>query len=157
MGLQKGGANLNDVEEEEASLDSSLSMNTPTTNVPTTNMPAVNGWSNMNSQNSNSPYTNSPNQSGGSSGTGGYSMVLSNENGKYFDGITRGPCPIPQTGGDHKQLIQSYPAGHSDTRPYNSDNANFLEPVPYGRHCMGGGKRQSRRKKNRRSRNRRHH
>lgn len=92
-------------------------------------------------------------QRGGSSGNGGYSMVLSNENGKMFDGIVRGACPPPhgQVGGDPKQLIQSYPAGHGMINPYNSNNANFLEYEAYGRQCMGGGKRR------RKTKNRRHH
>jgi hypothetical protein len=93
-------------------------------------------------------------QRGGSSGNGGYSMVLSNENGKMFDGIMRGACPPPhgQVGGDPKQLIQSYPSGYGLVNPYNSNNANFLDYESYGRQCMGGGKRQrrSRRKNNRR-------
>jgi len=92
-------------------------------------------------------------QRGGSSGNGGYSMVLSNENGKMFDGIVRGACPPPQVGGDAKQLIQSYPSGYGLVNPYNSNNANFLEYESYGRQCMGGG----RRRKNRKSKNRRHH
>lgn len=98
-------------------------------------------------------------QRGGSSGNGGYSMVLSNENGKMFDGIVRGACPPPhgqvggdpQKGGDPKQLIQSYPSGYGLVNPYNSNNANFLEYESYGRQCMGGGKRQSR--KNRKHKN----
>jgi len=100
-------------------------------------------------------------QRGGSSGNGGYSMVLSNENGKMFDGIMRGACPPPhgqvggdpQKGGDPKQLIQSYPAGHGMINPYNSNNANFLDYEAYGRQCMGGGRRNNRKTKNR---NRRH-
>ena len=92
-------------------------------------------------------------QRGGSSGNGGFSMVLSNENGKMFDGIVRGACPPPQVGGDPKQLIQSYPSGYGLINPYNSNNANFLEYESYGRQCMGGGKR----RKNRKSKNRRHH
>lgn len=88
-------------------------------------------------------------QLGGSSGNGGYAMVLSNQNGKMFDGIVRGACPS-QRGGDPKQLIQSYPSGYSLGSPYNSSSSNFLEPTRYGRHCMGGGYT----KKNRR---RRHH
>jgi hypothetical protein len=95
-------------------------------------------------------------QRGGSSGNGGYSMVLSNENGKMFDGIVRGACPPPhgQVGGDAKQLIQSYPSGYGLVNPYNSNNANFLEYESYGRQCMGGG----RRRKNRKSkRSRKHH
>jgi hypothetical protein len=95
------------------------------------------------------------NQTGGSSGNGGYSMVLSNENGKMFDGVMRGACPAPQVGGDPKQLIQSYPAGHGMINPYNSNNANFLDYEAYGRQCMGGGKRKNRKTKNRRSR--KHH
>ena len=96
-------------------------------------------------------------QRGGSSGNGGFSLVLNNENGKMFDGIVRGACPAPQVGGDPKQLIQSYPSGYGLVNPYNSNNANFLEYESYGRQCMGGGKRRSRRKNNRRSKNRRHH
>ena len=89
-------------------------------------------------------------QRGGSSGNGGFSMVLSNENGKMFDGVMRGACPAPQVGGDPKQLIQSYPAGHGMINPYNSNNANFLDYEAYGRQCMGGGKR----RKNRKTKNR---
>jgi len=93
-------------------------------------------------------------QRGGSSGNGGYSLVLNNENGKMFDGIVRGACPAPQVGGDAKQLIQSYPSGYGLVNPYNSNNANFLEYESYGRQCMGGG----RRRKNRKSkRSRKHH
>lgn len=96
-------------------------------------------------------------QRGGSSGNGGYSMVLSNENGKMFDGIVRGACPPPhgQVGGDPKQLIQSYPSGYGLVNPYNSNNANFLEYESYGRQCMGGGKRRSKNRKSKTSR--RHH
>ena len=94
-------------------------------------------------------------QRGGSSGNGGFSLVLNNENGKMFDGVMRGACPAPQVGGDPKQLIQSYPAGHGMIHPYNSNNSNFLEYESYGRQCMGGGKRRSRHKNNRRSR--KHH
>jgi hypothetical protein len=89
-------------------------------------------------------------QRGGSSGNGGYSMVLSNENGKMFDGIVRGACPAPQVGGDPKQLIQSYPSGYGLVNPYNSNNANFLDYEAYGRQCMGGGRR-------RKSKNRKQH
>ena len=57
------------------------------------------------------------------------------------------PSTIPSSGlSDHALLgIQSYPSGYALGHPYNSSNANFLEPVRYDRSCMGGG---SRRKKN---------
>jgi hypothetical protein len=76
-------------------------------------------------------------------------MVLNNQNGKMFDGIVRGACPS-QRGGDPKQLIQSYPTGYSLGSPYNSSSSNFLEPTRYGRHCMGGGTRYTKK-------SRRHH
>lgn len=90
-------------------------------------------------------------QRGGSSGNGGFSLVLNNENGKMFDGIVRGACPAPQVGGDPKQLIQSYPSGYGLVNPYNSNNANFLDYKSYGRQCMGGGKRKHK------NRSRKHH
>ena len=107
--------------------------------------------------------TGSQLQRGGSSGNGGYSMILSNQNGKMFDGVMPGPCPAPQVGGDAKQLIQSYPSGYGLVHPYNSSNSNFMEYESYGRQCMGGGTRytkrrnQSRSHKRNRNRSRKHH
>jgi len=100
-------------------------------------------------------------QVGGSSGNGGFSTLLSNANGKFPEAYVPGACPAPQVGGG---LIQSYPAGYSMGDAYQSPSSTFFEPKPYGRHCMGGGTRYTRkrlsqrRSRNRnRNRNRKHH
>lgn len=91
-----------------------------------------------------------PMQRGGGSGNGGFHPVLNNDTIGMIPAYVRAPCPTPQMGGASEQLIQSYPSGYGLVQPYNSDNANFMEPARYGRNMMGG--KRSRRNKNKNKR-----
>jgi hypothetical protein len=90
-------------------------------------------------------------QRGGGSATGGFGFTLSNELGKVYADVPRGSCVLPQRGGASNASIVSYPAGFGyDSRSVNEINngtAHFLAQLPYGRHMMGGKKRQNRRQK----------
>jgi hypothetical protein len=97
-------------------------------------------------------------QRGGASATGGHSLLMTNEFGKVHADVMKGSCVLPQRGGSGSSdgsasngSIVSYPAGFGyDTRSVNEINngtAHFLAQLPYGRHMMGGKKRQNRRQK----------
>jgi hypothetical protein len=102
-------------------------------------------------------------QRGGGGGSGGYSMVFSNDIGKVHAGYITGDCPpARQVGGAADGLIVSNPSGYGydASSPFSTPNqsAHFLEYKGYGQQCMGGGARRSRRHRSRRhrSRSRRH-
>jgi hypothetical protein len=98
-------------------------------------------------------------QRGGASATGGHSLLMTNEFGKVHADVMKGSCVLPQRGGSVSNpsggasngSIVSYPAGFGyDSRSVNEINngtAHFLAQLPYGRHMMGGKKRQNRRQK----------
>lgn len=101
-----------------------------------------------------------PMQRGGGGGAGGYTMALTNDIGKVHSGYVVAPCP--QRGG--ADPISSYPAGFGfgpkGAVETPSGSAHYLDPLPYGQQCMGGGARTRRRRKGRRSasrKGRRHH
>jgi hypothetical protein len=104
---------------------------------------------------------------GGGSGTGGYSLTLSNELGNVYSGITRGACPTSvQTGGGPglpAEIANSYSAGYGfgPAGVVQSSSATYMDRSDYGRTCQGGGRRSTKksRKTRRRGRKtgRRHH
>jgi hypothetical protein len=112
-------------------------------------------------------------QHGGGGGTGGYAInVSSNDIGKMYSSVDAGVCPGPvrgQMGGANMmdvRAIDSYSAGYgyapASAVEVGAGTAHYLNQLPYGRQCMGGGYRKGRRsarrhtKKSRKSR-RRHH
>lgn len=97
-----------------------------------------------------------PMQRGGGGGTGGYTIdVTSNALGKVHDGYIVAPCP--QRGG--ADPVSSYPVGYGfgpqGAVETPSGSAHYLDPLPYGQQCMGGGARSRRHRKGRRSSHRR--
>lgn len=97
---------------------------------------------------------------GGGSGTGGYGFTLSNDLGKVYSDITRGPCPTSvQTGGGPglpAEIANSYSAGYGfgPAGVVQSSSATYLDRTDYGRTCQGGGRRST--KKSRKTRRRGH-
>jgi hypothetical protein len=92
-----------------------------------------------------------PLQRGGGAGTGGYGFVLDNSmGGKVYADLTRGPCPSQAGGSMRSEPVVSYPSGYgyntASAVEVGGGSAHYLEQVPYGRQCMGGG---SRRRKHR--------
>lgn len=110
-------------------------------------------------------------QHGGGGGTGGYGFdITSNIMGKEYAALSVGPCPPPirpggaQLGGANMmdaRAIDSYSAGYgynpSSAVEAGGGTAHYLNQIPYGRQCMGGGRRSARRKTNKKSRKTRHH
>lgn len=103
---------------------------------------------------------------GGGSGTGGYGFTLSNDLGKVYSDITRGPCPTSvQTGGGPRlpaEIANSYSAGYGfgPAGVVQSSSATYLDRSDYGRTCQGGGRRRrstARRGRKGRKTSRRHH
>lgn len=99
-------------------------------------------------------------QRGGGSGTGGYGFVLDNSmGGKVYADLTRGPCPTQSGGSMRAEPVVSYPSGYgyntASAVEIGGGTAHYLEQVPYGRQCMGGGSR-SRKRSGRRKATRRH-
>lgn len=108
-------------------------------------------------------------QLGGGSGTGGYGFDLTNNsmNGVYA-ALTKGSCPPPQRGGSPANMfgasqqhggsesvaLSSYPAGYGLVKPATVGGTHYMDYVPYGRHCMGGGRRRTHKKAGRRHRRR---
>jgi hypothetical protein len=87
-----------------------------------------------------------PPMRGGGSGTGGYGFVLDNSmGGKVYADLTRGPCPSQSGGSLRSEPVVSYPSGYgyntASAVEVGGGTAHFLEQVPYGRQCMGGGAR----------------
>lgn len=101
---------------------------------------------------------------GGGSGNGGYMTIFpTDSSSKLYPDVAERPClPVPvggrrsrrqqggnlapfgretTAGGEPVGVISSYPAGFALDKPFNSDNANFLQYSSYDRSCMGGGKR----------------
>ena len=107
-------------------------------------------------------------QTGGGGGGGGYNFDLNNTLGKTYAAVPVGPCPSGQRGGGDSlgnPSLVSYPAGYgyapSSAMEVGGGSAHFLAQIPYGKQCMGGGRR-TRRRGARRSRkahrkSRRHH
>lgn len=106
-------------------------------------------------------------QRGGGGGSGGYGFNLDNSLGKVYDSLSIGPCPatpvasdlgtkpLYQQGGEASYRdaaeIVSYPSGWGvgPAGVVSTDSAHYVDPLRYGRHCMGGARRTKR--KNRRS------
>jgi len=101
-------------------------------------------------------------QRGGGGGTGGYGFNLDNSLGKVYDSLSIGPCPatpvasdlgtkpLYQQGGeasyrDAAEII-SYPSGWGvgPAGVVSTDSAHYVDPLRYGRHCMGGARRTKR-------------
>ena len=108
------------------------------------------------------PGSYPPMQRGGGGGTGGYTIdVTSNALGKVHDGYIVAPCPQRGGGGE---IVSSYPAGFGfgpkGAVETPSGSAHYLDPLPYGQQCMGGGARSRRHRsasrKGSRSAHRRH-
>lgn len=102
-------------------------------------------------------------QRGGGSGTGGYGFVLDNSmGGKVYADLTRGACPSQSGGSMRAEPVVSYPSGYgyntASAVEVGGGTAHYLEQVPYGRQCMGGGSRRLRRRKStrRHKKSRRH-
>ena len=106
-------------------------------------------------------------QTGGGSGTGGFGFMLSNDLGKVYADVTRGPCPTSvQTGGGPglpAEIANSYSAGYGfgPAGVVQSSSATYLDRSDYGRTCQGGGRHRRSTKKSRKTRrrktSRRHH
>ena len=113
-------------------------------------------------------------QAGGGSGTGGYGFVLNNDIGKVYADLAKGSCALPQRGAGRRRhrrsqkqrggdsavrAIDSYPAGYgfgaASVNEIGDGTAHFLAPLPYGRQCMGGGRRQRQRQRQQRKRSQR--
>ena len=103
-------------------------------------------------------------QHGGGGGTGGYGFdITSNSMGKEYAALSVGSCPPPirpgaQMGGANMmdvRAIDSYSAGYgynpSSAVEVGDGTAHYLNQIPYGRQCMGGGRRKTN-KKSRKSR-----
>lgn len=102
-----------------------------------------------------------PLQRGGGSGTGGYGFVLDNSmGGKVYTDLTRGPCPSQSGGSMRAEPVVSYPSGYgyntASAVEVGGGSAHFLEQVPYGRQCMGGGARRKHKKSRKARKSRRH-
>lgn len=89
-------------------------------------------------------------QTGGGSGTGGYSLTLNNDmGGKMYADVTRGPCPTSvQTGGGPglpAEIANSYSAGYGfgPAGVVQSPSATYMDRTDYGRTCQGGGRRRT--------------
>lgn len=90
-------------------------------------------------------------QNGGGAGTGGYGFDISNNDmGKAYASLTTGSCPPPATasplmkgGASDADLYGqvSYSAGYGYTKPVEVNGVSYMDPVPYGKSCMGGGRR----------------
>ena len=96
-------------------------------------------------------------QMGGGSGTGGYGFVLDNSmGGKVYADLTRGPCPSQAGGAMRAEPVVSYPSGYgyntASAVEVGGGTAHYLEQVPYGRQCMGGGSRRKSTRRNKKSR-----
>lgn len=92
-----------------------------------------------------------PLQRGGGAGTGGYGFVLDNSmGGKVYSDLTRGACPSQSGGSMRAEPIVSYPSGYgyntASAVEVGGGTAHYLEQVPYGRQCMGGGRHRASRK-----------
>jgi hypothetical protein len=99
-------------------------------------------------------------QEGGGGGGGGYGFVLDNTMGKVYGDLHVGACP--QRGGGDPLVSHSagYGFGTSSAEEVGGGTAHFLTPISYGKQCMGGGRRKTRRgRKGRKARrsHRRHH
>ena len=110
------------------------------------------------------------NQRGGGGGTGGYGFTLDNSLGKVYDHLTVGACPatpvasdlgtkpLYQQGGEASYRdaaeIMSYPSGWGvgPAGVVSTDSAHYMDPLRYGRHCMGGARRTRKNMKGRRRR-----
>lgn len=97
-----------------------------------------------------------PIQRGGGSGTGGYGFVLDNTmGGKVYADLTRGACPSQSGGSIRAEPVVSYPSGYgyntASAVEVGGGTAHYLEQVPYGRQCMGGGARRRASRKHRKS------
>lgn len=116
-----------------------------------------------------------PMQAGGGSGTGGYTVdVTNNDMIKMYAAITPGPCPPPprenQIGGGPAPVpagsaadqlgIVSYKTGYgyNDSSVVSTSSAHYLDQVPYDRTCgqTGGKARKSRKVRKSRKAARRH-
>jgi hypothetical protein len=93
-----------------------------------------------------------PMQAGGGSGTGGYAVdVGSNELGKVYVDLPKGPCPVavPQRGGAGAGTdadlygISSYSAGYGfgPSGVMSTDSAHYLDWSAYDKTCQGGARR----------------
>lgn len=107
-----------------------------------------------------------PMQAGGGSGSGGYTVdVTNNDMIKMYAAITPGPCPPaprenqigggPAPGSAADQLgIVSYKTGfgYNDSSVVSTSSAHYLDQVPYDRTCgQTGGKRRKSRKSHRKA------
>jgi hypothetical protein len=99
-------------------------------------------------------------QSGGGGGTGGYSTILNNVNGKTHDGYLVAPCgPAPretQIGGAASSPAQivSYSTGYgyAPSSVVSTSSAHYLDQIGYNKTCSGGARRTRRGRKGRKSR-----
>lgn len=102
-------------------------------------------------------------QYGGGGGTGGYAInVSSNDIGKMYASVDARPCPGPerpgaQAGGANMmdtRVVSSFPAGYGfapdSAVEVGHGTAHYLNPISYGRQCMGGGRRKAHRRTHRR-------
>ena len=87
-------------------------------------------------------------QNGGGSGTGGFAVnVASNDMGKMYASVDRAPCP--QRGGNAAEQygISSYTAGYGLTAPVELERgARYMDYVPYGKACVGGARKNMKRR-----------
>jgi len=102
-------------------------------------------------------------QSGGGGGSGGHGFIFNNElTGKLYPETMVYPCPatpvatnlgttpLYQQGGEasYKDAaeIVSYPSGWGvgPAGVVSTDSAHYVDPIRYGRHCMGGARRTKR-------------
>lgn len=97
------------------------------------------------------------NQAGGGAGTGGYAINVSNNDMiKMYASVDKAPCPSQMGGASmiDTRAVDSYNTsygfGENSVHEINNGTAHYLDPIPGGRQCMGGGAR-------RRSHRRRHH
>jgi hypothetical protein len=92
-------------------------------------------------------------QLGGGSGTGGYAVnIASNDMGKVPMSFDRAPCV--QRGGSAAQTygISSYSAGYGLTNPVElGTGARYMDPVQYGRVCVGGSRKVRSKQRSKRS------
>jgi hypothetical protein len=103
-----------------------------------------------------------PMQAGGGSGTGGYAVdVGSNDLGKVYADLPKGPCPVavPQRGGAGAATdadiygISSYSAGYGfgPSGVMSTDSAHYLDPLGYDKTCQGGARKTRRARKGRKA------
>lgn len=90
-------------------------------------------------------------QVGGGGGSGGYMVnVGSNDMGKMYASVDRAPCPSQMGGASmvDTRVVDSYSAGYGyaplSAREEGGGSAHYLDPISYGRQCMGGGARRRR-------------